>query len=83
MIFKRNILNIGFLFLIVTLICFLSLPKEDFLMTDSALTNKPQIILDAGHERFSQYQKFKNFAQNATSHKPLFYAVYGLFSLIN
>lgn len=52
MIFKRNILNIGFLILIVGVFCFLSLPKEDFLMTNSVPANKPQIILDAGHGGF-------------------------------
>ena len=52
MIFKKNILNIGFLILIVGVFCFLSLPKEDFLMTNSVPANKPQIILDAGHGGF-------------------------------
>lgn len=49
MIFKKNILNIGFLILIVGVICFLSLPKDNFTTANSTLVNQPQIILDAGH----------------------------------
>lgn len=52
MIFKNNVLNIGFLALIVITICILSIPKEDFLITNSNVKNKPRIILDAGHGGF-------------------------------
>ncbi|MBR7132630.1 MAG: hypothetical protein IKD04_03775 [Clostridia bacterium] len=53
MILKRKVIGIILLLSVVFTVCFVTADEEHAADTASTFQNRPQIILDAGHEGFS------------------------------